>query len=840
MNCPVCKIKLSSQGALRTHLTFDHTHQQLQEVAEYGKSYPLSSFQHLDSKFGFSSEAQELFSQLHNARQLHNQNLLSQRRALNTLSKSLEPGLSLLGNAGIEGKDVKKSAESWFKPYDGPKQHEVSNRVLSGATSAECWRHQSEIRRLEASLLEKKQEIAHLVLQLKKEMEELENKDMIITDLNTFLQETAEKQSVARAKLEAYMDSLLTRTAVAEEEVKSMRSLSPSLLSQKQYGNKSSDPRDNGFSGDGLVRTYSVPASLRKSSIMRERLYTTKRNSSLQLEYKDQTSANQLRRSLYSVGSPSAELERVLDQLKTKQSLTGRTSLPASNQKSMKEPFSGGSGRRCRSLSPGNEWRGMAQTVAKEEYPFHVASYQETTETETSPFLYPGTIQSTTLKDTSTQNRFKNHRWTHSSQRVKNQLLQQRVQDEISQADIERSLYRRQLQKRMAEEEASKTYPSRNHNLWVTSTDTISSLGETDSTRSLSVSSLSDIPVQNENWFSSEYHNMDIYPVAHRHVVLRCVMEYLDIDSLLNCALVCKEWKHVSRHPSLWRCLHFVSRRVSSKFLETISSWCTELQVLKLSKLRSSSKRMKGETKEAHQKRISGRLDEGLEILLCSSQGNLMVVKITDCPFIFSKRSLMMIGRYCPNLRSLKVSGVSYAINKEIIKSLAEGCPNITSLQILPGSPAKGKSQTFSNSCLSVIGQTWYHLQALSIGGKAFSKSGLAAIAECCQQLQVLELSKAHKIEESIAKQMCRVGLKDLHTLFFTHTVVTPQALLQFHASCPHLKCVRVYLSMADVFPSQKKNYQTKNKFDDVISRLEKLKEHRGLRDVLYVSVSNR
>lgn len=57
-----------------------------------------------------------------------------------------------------------------------------------------------------------------------------------------------------------------------------------------------------------------------------------------------------------------------------------------------------------------------------------------------------------------------------------------------------------------------------------------------------------------------------------RRIALFCVFSYLDVLTLGIVALVCKEWRRISRHPALWRRVQIKYQCVSSKV--TKYPWC--------------------------------------------------------------------------------------------------------------------------------------------------------------------------------------------------------------------------------------------------------------------------
>ncbi len=56
--------------------------------------------------------------------------------------------------------------------------------------------------------------------------------------------------------------------------------------------------------------------------------------------------------------------------------------------------------------------------------------------------------------------------------------------------------------------------------------------------------------------------------------------------------------------------------------------------------------------------------------------------------------------------------------------------------------------------------------------------------ARNCMRLQVLELDHVSEINQEVAAEMCREGLKGLEMLVLTSTPVTPKALLHFNSEC--------------------------------------------------------
>lgn len=56
-------------------------------------------------------------------------------------------------------------------------------------------------------------------------------------------------------------------------------------------------------------------------------------------------------------------------------------------------------------------------------------------------------------------------------------------------------------------------------------------------------------------------------------------------------------------------------------------------------------------------------------------------------------------------------------------------------------------------------------------------------------RLQVLELDHVSEINQEVAAEVCREGLKGLEMLVLTSTPVTPKALLHFNSEYEHWLC---------------------------------------------------
>lgn len=63
------------------------------------------------------------------------------------------------------------------------------------------------------------------------------------------------------------------------------------------------------------------------------------------------------------------------------------------------------------------------------------------------------------------------------------------------------------------------------------------------------------------------------------------------------------------------------------------------------------------------------------------------------------------------------------------------------------------------------------------------------APARNCMRLQVLELDHVSEINQEVAAEVCREGLKGLEMLVLTSTPVTPKALLHFNSEYEDWQC---------------------------------------------------
>uniref|UniRef100_A0A3Q1CJ87 F-box domain-containing protein n=1 Tax=Amphiprion ocellaris TaxID=80972 RepID=A0A3Q1CJ87_AMPOC len=306
--------------------------------------------------------------------------------------------------------------------------------------------------------------------------------------------------------------------------------------------------------------------------------------------------------------------------------------------------------------------------------------------------------------------------------------------------------------------------------------------------------------------------------ILKMRAALFCIFTYLDTKTLLRAAEVCRNWKFVARHPAVWTRVLLENARISSKFLGTLSQWCTQTHSLILQNLKPRQ-RGKKETKEEYLKSTRGCLEEGLEALLKATGSNLLILKISHCPNLLTDRSLWLASCYCRALQAVTYRSATDPVGQEVIWALGAGCRDIISLQVAPLHPCQQPAR-FSNRCLQTIGRCWPHLRALGVGGAGCGIQGLASLARNCMRLQVLELDHVSEINQEVAAEVCREGLKGLEMLVLTSTPVTPKALLHFNSVCRNLKSIVVQIGIEDYFEDPN-SPEARKLFDEMVNKLQ-------------------
>ncbi|XP_038569221.1 F-box only protein 41 [Micropterus salmoides] len=324
--------------------------------------------------------------------------------------------------------------------------------------------------------------------------------------------------------------------------------------------------------------------------------------------------------------------------------------------------------------------------------------------------------------------------------------------------------------------------------------------------------------------------------ILKMRAALFCIFTYLDTKTLLRAAEVCRDWKFVARHPAVWTRVLLENARISSKFLSILSQWCTQTHSLILQNLKPRQ-RGKKETKEDYLKSTRGCLEEGLEALLKATGSNLLILKISHCPNLLTDRSLWLASCYCRALQAVTYRSATDPVGQEVIWALGAGCRDIISLQVAPLHPCQQPAR-FSNRCLQTIGRCWPHLRALGVGGAGCGIQGLASLARNCMRLQVLELDHVSEINQEVAAEVCREGLKGLEMLVLSSTPVTPKALLHFNSVCRNLKSIVVQIGIEDYFEDPN-SPEARKLFDEMVNKLQALKKRPGFSKILHVKADS-
>ncbi|XP_030630791.1 F-box only protein 41 [Chanos chanos] len=315
---------------------------------------------------------------------------------------------------------------------------------------------------------------------------------------------------------------------------------------------------------------------------------------------------------------------------------------------------------------------------------------------------------------------------------------------------------------------------------------------------------------------------------------LFCVFSYLDTRALLTAAEVCRDWRSVARHPAVWTRVTLENARISSKFLVTLSQWCSQTHTLVLQNLKPRA-RGKKESKDDYLKNTRGCLEEGLEAVLKSAGQNLTYLSVSHCPYVLTDRALWLVSCYCRALHTLTYRSSSDPVGQEVIWALGAGCRVISSLYIAPLQPCQQPGR-FSNRCLQTIGRCWPNLRQVGVGGAGCGIQGLTSLVRNCVCLCVLELDHMSEMGQEGAAQLCREGLQQLHTLIFTSTPVTPKAILHFNSVCVNLRCIVVQISIADYFEDSESD-EAKKLFEEKVNDLQALRKRPGLSEVLHLRV---
>ncbi|NXL74574.1 FBX41 protein, partial [Leptocoma aspasia] len=333
--------------------------------------------------------------------------------------------------------------------------------------------------------------------------------------------------------------------------------------------------------------------------------------------------------------------------------------------------------------------------------------------------------------------------------------------------------------------------------------------------------------------------------ILKMRAALFCIFTYLDTKTLLRAAEVCKDWKFVARHPAVWTRVLLENARVSSKFLAMLSQWCTQMHSLTLQNLKPRQ-RGKKESKEDYMKSTRGCLEAGLESLLKATGSNLLILRISHCPNVLTDRSLWLASCYCRALQAVTYRSSTDPVGHEVIWALGAGCRDIISLQVAPLHPwemlpegLRGEAHPPQGPWVLPARPCATH--PLSPGlpwspPRGADRACSVPAARNCMRLQVLELDHVAEINQEVAAEVCREGLKGLEMLVLTSTPVTPKALLHFNSVCRNLKSIVVQVGIVDYF-KEPHSPEARKMFEEMVNKLQALRKRPGFSKILHIKV---
>jgi len=297
---------------------------------------------------------------------------------------------------------------------------------------------------------------------------------------------------------------------------------------------------------------------------------------------------------------------------------------------------------------------------------------------------------------------------------------------------------------------------------------------------------------QNAGQLQFPFSNHDSRKASNRRVALFCI--FTQLCSILRCSVVCREWRDLAHHEQLWSRISLHHVNIDRRLFKLMSQWSKETCFLSLKNI--------GLLNHDSSMPAAGLLEESVEMVLQSCAENLLVLSIDRCDPFLTSRVLWMVSCYNKNICSISYRSSLDPISQQVAWALGSSCRNIVSLELAPLQPCSVRG-LFTNNVARLLSWCWPNLQALSFGGYDVDGAGLLAVALNCHHLKVLELDHARGITEEQALTVCKHGLKELHTLLFTHTPVLPSTLLYFLKSLD-LKSVFVIVAEKDYFPRSK------------------------------------
>jgi len=280
-----------------------------------------------------------------------------------------------------------------------------------------------------------------------------------------------------------------------------------------------------------------------------------------------------------------------------------------------------------------------------------------------------------------------------------------------------------------------------------------------------------------------------------RSFALTLVFSRLTSTELLRCALVCSEWKRLSRNPNLWKIINFKNIRLAPELLVLSSSWSSKCKSLSLKNVTflNTDVRKKG----SNYCLTIGSLDHALELLLKSCGSNLARLCVEDCGWSITSKCLWAASCHNPNLKTVTYRSSFDPLSCQVANSFVSRCRGLTTLEIAPSLNRKPTSSfSYDDEVIILISWCLPNLQAFSYGGLLTGCRSLKAIATNCQQLRVLELVNSAEIKNETANYITQYGFKSLKTMLLSRTVITKKALQKLIEELPNIEYIQITLNI--------------------------------------------
>uniref|UniRef100_A0A914UTR4 F-box domain-containing protein n=1 Tax=Plectus sambesii TaxID=2011161 RepID=A0A914UTR4_9BILA len=271
--------------------------------------------------------------------------------------------------------------------------------------------------------------------------------------------------------------------------------------------------------------------------------------------------------------------------------------------------------------------------------------------------------------------------------------------------------------------------------------------------------------------------------------IWRLVFERLDPVDLLLCMTVCRSWKSVASHSSLWSVVRIQNRAISAKILSMVAKYATEMKALTLLDLKLLSSKFNEPVKP-------GCCEWGFEAMLKASNKNLEFLKIAQCGVLLTDRCLWMAGCHNPKVRTIVFLSDLFALTSGVAWALGCGCRRLQTLVAPPLTVRKTSAK--ENRLLTVVAKCWpATMTALAVGGSFVTIEGLIDIAKGCVNLEHLELNDVHCIGETQAKILCHTGFRSLRFFTLDCCKISANTIVVFHDKLPVLEKLRVTVDLA-------------------------------------------